>query len=281
MPNELIIRNKTQRLLMFKALITERRDGFIVDGEALQDALENNLQYSKWIKRKIEQNNLKEGEDYLVYNSSTQKVEENQILDKTVLQVPYGGGNKLAYSLTVKATQRIAGKDRSEVGYELLDYLFDLSEKQLTRTPTNFLEALKALVISEEEKLKLKEVNQKQEVLIEEQKPKADFFDTVASTKKLYSIREAAKTLGFKNMGQNKLFEFLRVQKVLLSAYEPYQNQVDLGRFKIKMGQVTKGGKTRMTKKLMVTVKGMEYIRKLLINNGHKRISNFTINGGK
>lgn len=143
--------------------------------------------------------------------------------------------------------------------------------------PTNFLEALKALVISEEEKLKLKEANQKQEMLIEKQKPKVDFFDTVSSTKKLYSIREAAKSLGFKNMGQNNLFEFLRLQKVLLNAYEPYQNQVNLGRFKVKIGQVTKGDKTRMTKKVMVTIKGMEYIRKLLIKNGYKRVSNFTI----
>lgn len=143
--------------------------------------------------------------------------------------------------------------------------------------PTNFLEALKALVISEEEKLKLKEANQKQGMLLKEQKPKVDFFDTVSSTKKLYSIREAAKSLGFKNMGQNNLFEFLRVQKVLLNAYEPYQNQVNLGRFKVKIGQVTKGDKTRMTKKVMVTIKGMEYIRKLLIKNGYKRVSNFTI----
>jgi len=281
MPNELIIRNKAQRLLMFKALITERRDGFIVDGESLQDALENSLQYSKWIKRKIEQNNLIEGEDYLVYNSNTQKVKENQILDKTVLQVSYGGSNKLAYSLTVKATQRIAGKDRSEVGYELLDYLFDLSEKQLIKTPTNFIEALKALVASEEDKLKLKEdkeklkmMNEEKQLLIEEQKPKVDFFDTVAKSVNGIVLNEAAKVLNLvnkngKTLGPNHLFKFLREQGYLRDNNTPYKKYIDRDYFRLIQKEYTKGtGDDAVTKTYTQTLiypKGIEKVRKLLV----------------
>lgn len=281
MPNKPIIRNKAQRLLIFKALITEKKKGFIVDGEALQDALENNLQYSKWIKRKIEQNNLKEGEDYLVYNSNTQKIEENQVLDKTVLQVSYGGNNKLAYYLTVKATQRIAGKDRSEVGYELLDYLFDLSEKQLIRTPTNFIEALKALVISEEDKLKLKKVNKelglinkKNKLLIEEQKPKVDYFDTVAKSVNGIVLNEAAKVLNLvnkngKTLGPNHLFKFLREQGYLRNNNTPYKKYIDRNYFRLIQKEYTRGtGKDAVIRTYTQTLiypKGLEKVRKLLI----------------
>lgn len=123
-----------------------------------------------------------------------------------------------------------------------------------------------------EENLLLGAANKEMTIQIEEQKPKVDFFDTVTTSKNTLTINEASKVLAFKNMGQNNLFKFLRKQKVLIDSYTPYQEQVKAGRMKIKMGTRThpETGAVIATKKIKITVKGLEYIRKLLIKNGYE-----------
>ena len=64
-------------------------------------------------------------------------------------------------------------------------------------------------------------------------KPKAEFFDPVADSKTAISMNEVAKVLNIKGYGRNKIFEYLRDNKVLDRWNVPYQKYVDNGWFRV------------------------------------------------
>ena len=75
--------------------------------------------------------------------------------------------------------------------------------------PTNYIEALEALLASEKEKLALQEANA-------EMKPKAEYFDNLVARNLLLGVRDTAKELGVK---QNQFVTFL------LEAKYVYRNE--------------------------------------------------------
>ena len=102
---------------------------------------------------------------------------------------------------------------------------------------------------------------------IEEMKPKAEFFDTVADSKTAISMNEVAKVLNIKGYGRNNLFEFLRDNKVLDRWNVPYQRYVDNGWFRVIEQHYQKNGEPVVTTKTLVYQKGVDGIRKM-INGG-------------
>lgn len=101
--------------------------------------------------------------------------------------------------------------------------------------------------------------------LIEEMKPKVEFFDTVADSKAAVAIGDVAKVIGIKGCGRNKLFELLREKKVLMQNNQPYQKYIDSGYFRVIEQKYTKpDGETVITFKTLVYQKGVDYIRKLV-----------------
>lgn len=129
-----------------------------------------------------------------------------------------------------------------------------LSVKQLPKT---YKEALIELIAQVEENEKL---------LIEntELKPKGEFYDAVAGSDTLIDMNQVSKTLNVKGLGRNKLFEFLRSQKILMNDNQPYQQYVDKGYFKLIEVRWTnpKTGDTNITLKTMVFQTGLAFIRK-------------------
>ena len=99
---------------------------------------------------------------------------------------------------------------------------------------------------------------------IEEMKPKADFFDTVADSKTAISMNEVAKVLNIKGYGRNNLFEFLRENKVLDRWNVPYQRYVDNGWFRVIEQHYQKNGEPVVTTKTLVYQKGVDGIRKMI-----------------
>lgn len=109
---------------------------------------------------------------------------------------------------------------------------------------------------------------------ITELTPKAEFFDAVADSKTAISIAEVAKVLHFQKIGQNKLFEILRAENILMGNNQPYQRFIDAGYFRlIESKFVTAFGETRIYFKTLVFQKGVNYIRKILITKGYVDIS--------
>ena len=125
-------------------------------------------------------------------------------------------------------------------------------------TPKTYVEALRALADAEEEKERLALEN-------EEMKPKADFYDNVTGSSDTIEIGEVAKVLNC-GIGRNKLFYFLRKEKVLMKNNIPKQHFVDEGYFRVIETKYTKpNGDVSINLKTVVYQKGVDYIRKLLI----------------
>lgn len=112
---------------------------------------------------------------------------------------------------------------------------------------------------------------EQQQKLIEEQKPKAEFFDAVMDSKDTIDMEVVAKTLNM-GIGRNNLFEFLRDNNILMQNNRPYQKYVDLGWFRTLESSYQKpNGDTCIYIKTVVFQQGLNGIRKLLEKNGYKQ----------
>ncbi|WP_346676586.1 phage regulatory protein/antirepressor Ant [Erysipelatoclostridium sp. An173] len=117
-------------------------------------------------------------------------------------------------------------------------------------------------------KKSMKYLEEKCNALLEENqemKPKAEFFDQVASSKTAIQMSEVAKVLNYPGYGRNRLFEFLRNKKVLMANNIPYQKYVDCGYFRVIEQKYTKpSGDTAINIKTLVYQRGINFIKKLL-----------------
>lgn len=89
--------------------------------------------------------------------------------------------------------------------------------------------------------------------------PKAAFHDAVHDGQGAQSIREVAQVLG---TGQNRLFAWLRGQRILLENNLPYQEHLDAGRFRVVESTWTdRDGCTHPVTKTLVTGKGLTWLQ--------------------
>lgn len=127
--------------------------------------------------------------------------------------------------------------------------------------PQTYKEALIALVESIEEKEKLEAHNQ---ILL----PKAEVYDTFIDGSNVQKMNDVAKSLG---CGRNKLYDFLRDQKVLMKDNLPYQTYISRGYFKVKETPIRKGIYVTNKSQTFITAKGVGFIDKLLKDNNMVR----------
>lgn len=100
---------------------------------------------------------------------------------------------------------------------------------------------------------------------IEKQKPLVDFANQVSDTTDLIDMKTMSKLLKDNNIdiGRNRLFEFLRIKKILMKDNQPYQQYVDAGYFKVIEHTYTDFlGQTKTRRQTLVTGKGQLYITK-------------------
>lgn len=113
----------------------------------------------------------------------------------------------------------------------------------------------------------LQKENENLNQIIIDNKPKVEFFDTVADSKTAIEMNQVAKTidLGF---GRNELFEFLRNKKILMSNNVPYQKYIDLEYFRVIEQKYSKSdGSICINLKTLVYQKGVDFIIKLIKEN--------------
>lgn len=112
-----------------------------------------------------------------------------------------------------------------------------------------------------------------------ELKPKALFADAVSASNESILIGQLAKLIrqnGYE-IGQNRLFEWMRENEYLIKKGERYnqptQKSMDLGLFEVKERTITNpDGSTRITLTTKVTGKGQVYfINKFFIVEGRKK----------
>lgn len=125
------------------------------------------------------------------------------------------------------------------------------------KLPQTMSEALRLYADELEKNQKLLEENEKM-------KPKAEFFDAVTDSKQAIEMGQVAKVLDM-GIGRNKLFEFLRSEKILMGNNQPYQKYIDEGYFRVVEQKFTKeSGETMINIKTLVFQKGVNFIRKRL-----------------
>jgi anti-repressor protein len=95
---------------------------------------------------------------------------------------------------------------------------------------------------------------------VQELTPKAAFADAVASSEDGQSIGEVAKVLG---TGQNRLFRWLRGERILMASNLPYQDFIDGGYFRvIEQKWESKAGRVNLATKTLITGKGLLWLQK-------------------
>ena len=98
--------------------------------------------------------------------------------------------------------------------------------------------------------------------MIEEQKPKVDFADTVSNTEKLVDMKQYAKLISKEDgidLGRNELLKLLRDSKYLMVNNEPYQRYIKQGIFEVIETTIPIGDIVLQT---MITGKGQIYLLK-------------------
>ena len=157
------------------------------------------------------------------------------------------------YSLVLSSKLESAKKFKRWITHEVIPEIRKTGGYKL---PQTYQEALRALADKVEQNEKLAAENAK---LL----PKAEFFDAVTDSKTAISIGEVAKVLDM-GIGQNKLFAFLREQKILDRQNIPYQEYIDRGYFRIVEQKYEVHGEVRINIKTLVFQKGIDWIRKQL-----------------
>jgi len=123
--------------------------------------------------------------------------------------------------------------------------------------PNNIIEAYQKVLAERDNK-------------ITELAPKAAIWDIAMGSDRLEEMSAVAKILNFRDMGRNNLFDYLRGRGVLRKNNEPYQRFVDSTYFKIIEQTVKMGEYTIINNKTMVTQKGLEFIAKMLREDGYE-----------
>lgn len=170
------------------------------------------------------------------------------------------------YVLSKKGSLCLASGYDAKLRMAIIERWEELESKNRNggfKVPTSFKEAL-LLAAKQQEEL------EKQQLLIEEQKPKVEFYDDVVDSKDAIDIAKVAKTLNM-GIGRNNLFQFLRDKKVLMQNNTPYQYYVDNQWFRCVESRYMKpNGDICINIKTVVLQKGLDGIRKLL-KEGEKK----------
>lgn len=97
---------------------------------------------------------------------------------------------------------------------------------------------------------------------IRHDKPLVEFANQVANTENLIDMNAMAKLAKNKNIpiGRNRLFRWLRKNKILMSGNLPYQRYIDRGYFVVKESVFDTGSMTKTYQQTFVTGKGQQYI---------------------
>lgn len=196
-----------------------------------------------------------------IRNILSQGVQEtNFALSFIINKLPNGGRKNIPmYQLTKKGCLILASGYDAVLREKIINRWeeLEMKEKQKSQVPTTFAEALR-LAAEQQEKI------EEQQKLIDVQKPKAEFYDDVVDSKDAIDMQAVAKVINM-GMGRNKLFEFLRNNKVLMQNNQPYQSYVDMGWFRIIESKYTKpNGDICINLKTVVFQKGVDGIRKLI-----------------
>ena len=213
----------------------------VVSGRQLHEVLEVKTEYKKWFSRMTEYG-FNENEDFL-------KVTQKCLTSST-------GQNTTDHIIKLDMAKEIAMIQRTERGKQVRQYFIQV-EKDFN-SPEKIM--ARALLMADQKVHKL-------EAQIEADRPKVLFADAVSASKSSCLIGELAKILKQNgiDIGQNKLFQWLRAHGYLISRRgeswnQPTQKSMQLGLFELKKTNINHpDGHTTVSTTTKVTGKGQQY----------------------
>lgn len=132
--------------------------------------------------------------------------------------------------------------------------------------PKTYLEALKELVIKEEEKQKLLKENEQKQKVIEYQKPKVEYTDNVLKSDTLINISQIAKDFNLSGTKLNRILCENKIQYKQGKQYNLYQKYMNMDLAK-SYTYLDTNGSSHMC--LKWTEKGRKFIYELLKELGY------------
>lgn len=226
-------------------------DRITLSARELHEFLEVKTSFKDWFPRMCEYG-FNESQDFNPLKNEQVRLEGNRQVKRTVQD----------YEITLDMAKEIAMIQRSDKGKEVRQYFLELErrwnspEAVMNRALEYSRKQVKALM---EEKQGLIEENK-------ELKPKALFADAVSASNESILIGQLAKLIRQNDyeIGQNRLFEWMRENEYLIKKGERYnqptQKSMDLGLFEVKERTITNpDGSTRITLTTKVTGKGQVY----------------------
>jgi anti-repressor protein len=239
--------------------IEVRNEQQLVSGRELHKFLEVGTRYDTWINRIIEKYNFIENKDFIVV---AQKRASNEIKGYTEFD---------DHLMTIAIAKEIAMVSNTEKGKEARIYFIKCEEAwnspEMILARANQIQS--RMIENYVDKIKILENK------IEEDKPKVEFYNDVTDSKNTCDMQTVAKTLNFKGVGRNNLFEILRKENILQSDNKPYQRYVDSGWFRLIETKYNdyKTSEVKISYKTVVFQKGIEKISALLKDLGYTKVA--------
>ena len=220
----------------------------VVSGRQLHEALGVNSRYTTWFDR-MKEYGFTEGQDFLPN------------LGKST-----GGRQATDHIIKLDMAKEIAMIQRTDKGKEVRQYFIQV-EKDFN-SPEKIM--ARALLMADKKVHKL-------EAQIEADRPKVLFADAVSASRSSCLIGELAKILKQNgiDIGQNKLFQWLRSNDYLISRRGESWNQstqksMQLGLFELKKTNINHAdGHTTVNTTTKVTGKGQQYFINKFLNQEH------------
>lgn len=221
----------------------------VVSARNLHKGLEVKSKYNDWLKRMLDYG-FSEGIDYIAITQKKVTAQGNQ-------------SEFIEHIFNLDAAKEIAMIQRNEKGKEVRRYFIQV-EKDFN-SPEKIM--ARALLMADQKVHKL-------EAQIEADKPKVIFADAVSASKSSILIGELAKLLKQNgiDIGQNKLFQWLRLNGYLISRKgeswnQPTQRSMELGLFQLKKTNINHpDGHTTVNTTTKVTGKGQQYFVNKFLN---------------
>lgn len=224
--------------------ITQAQIGYesinAVNARDLHKVLESKRDFSTWIKKKLDDTQAMENEDFVCFHK---KVEANN-------------ATMIEYIISLDTAKEIAMLERNQKGKQVRKYFIEC-EKELQNQnkltlPKTYKEALLELVRAEEEKERLL-------LKAKEDAPKIQCFNELMDSKNAISFANFSKIIG---IGEIKLFAMCREAGILMSNNKPYQKHIDAKHFRVVEKTFNKGNYKTSYSQTLITPKGQAYLTK-------------------
>lgn len=178
--------------------------------------------------------------------------------DSTGRTIPY-------YELTKEGVLQLAARYDAVTRAKLIE----LAMRQDRQLPSNYKEALLALVAAEEEREQLQIESAQQKQIIGELKPKADYTDTILKNKGLVTITQIAKDYGMSGTKMNELLHGYGIQYKQSEQWLLYIKYQDKGYTHSEtINIIRRDGRPDITMNTKWTQKGRLFIYGLLKKSG-------------